>query len=496
MKREYKILLISLYNGEAMGVRQLYSSLVSQGYDTKMVFLKLYMAKEYEVRQKETFKYIINSVSDKELKILVNFITDFKPKIIGISVVSSHFNLFKRIYSLIRNVGDFKIVLGGWQPTLSPESSLPYCDILCRGEGEEALSELAERMLNKDDISGIRNLWIKSDEKVIKNPVRPLNTNLDSLPKMVFDDNSTYYIEDDQIINKDPYHLNDRYGIAASRGCPYSCTYCSNSYMAKNLYSSEWSKLRFRSATYVMEELRVVKNRFPNITRINFYDETFRPDKLWLRDFFARYKKEIGLSFYCEVYPGSCDEEMVKIMKDGMLSGVWIGVQSGSERVRREVFKRYYTNALILKQADLFNRYGISVRYDFIFDNPFESFEESLDSINLMLEFKEPFSLNLFSLKYFPATDITKMALEAGLITEADLEDHLQQDNYNFLIRQTTIDTDENFINHVAMYISLLANKRQLEINKEKIKQIIEEYKSQRKIKVIQELLEPLLLKQ
>ena len=491
--RDFKILLLSFYNSEAIGIRQLFSVLATHGYQVKIIFLKLSQVKEHKVMQQEGSKSIINSVTDKELDILAGFIADEKPDVIGVSLVSSHFNLYKRIYSRIRGLADFKIVLGGWQPTLNPEDCINYCDILCRGEGEKAFLELVDRLYNKELLKDTRNMWINDKDGVIKNPVRPLTKDLDSLPAAVFDAGSIYYIDNGRILNEEPYSINTRYGIMAGKGCPYHCTYCSNSFMIKQLYHAEWSKVRFRSVDHVISELSAVKSNFPNVKRINFYDEVFRPDKAWARDFFKRYKDEIGLPFCCEVYPGSCDEEMVKIMRDGMLSGVWIGVQSGSERVRKEIFKRFYTNILVLEQARLFNKYGISVRYDFILDNPFESFEESLESIRLMLQMEEPFSLNLFSLKYFPNTDITNMALKAGLITAGDVADRLTQDAANPRIACLGNDSESNFINHLAIYISFLADSGKVGKNRELIAGIIEDYRTRKNIDRIKNLLKPLL---
>lgn len=494
-KTDFCVLLVSLFNGEALGLRQLYSVLHHTGYDAKLLFLKLDVEKTYEERQRDLFTNDIDGVSEGEVELLLKFIRDMKPKVIGISLVSSHFYLYKRLYARIRELGDFKIVVGGWQPSLNPEEVIPYCDMLCIGEGDEAFPELIERLNNNEPIDNIRNIWLNDRGIVIKNEIRPLNQNLDSLPNVVFDNESTYFIEDNQIVNLDPYMDNSRYGLIAGRGCPYHCTYCSNSHMINNIYPREWSKIRYRSVAHVMNELLEVKSKLSNVKKINFYDEVFLPNKEWAAEFFERYKEEIGLPFYCMFFPGTCREALIKVMKEGGLAGVWIGIQSGSQRVREEVYKRKYTNALIIEQAEIFRAYDISVRYDFIFDNPFESFEESLESIYLMLELPEPFSLNLFSLKYFPNTDITKMALDAGIITKIDCDDSLAYDRHNYFISKKSDHHTHAFINQLAMYISFLANKGEVQVNKNSIYQLIENYKSCASLQEIQKLLKPYLHK-
>ena len=74
----------------------------------------------------------------------------------------------------------------------------------------------------------------------------------------------------------------------------------------------------------------------------------------------------------------------------------------------------------------------MSVRYDFIFDNPFETLDETLASFELMLELPQPFTINPFSLKFFPHTEITERALQQGLIDRDKVDDSQGrwQDNY------------------------------------------------------------------
>jgi radical SAM superfamily enzyme YgiQ (UPF0313 family) len=460
--RTMKILFVSIYNAEALGTRQLFSTIKSKGYNTKLLFFKIDELKSYEDRQIESYNNQMDAVTVEEILLFREFVNDYKPDVISFSIVSPYFQLYKRLYLNIRSSVDFVTIAGGWQATLNPEETIKYADIICIGEGDLALPELIDNLSHKKPISDIKNLWIWQNGEVKRNPVRPLIPDLNILPEMFFDPTVTYYIEDNKLVNEDPYSKNTRYGVMAGRGCPYHCTYCSNSYMATAIYPGQWNKMRYRSYDNVIRELIAMKKAFPNIEKVNFYDEVFSPGISWLADFCRRYKNKINLPFYVMFYPGTCKEETLSILKDAGLSGVWLGVQSGSERVRKEVFKRHYSNDLILQQAALFKKYGVSVRYDFIFDNPFESLKESIESIALMLELPEPFSLNLFSLKYFPNTGITKMALDAGYITEKMLDDHKSCDQHNYLISKNNDGSPKSLVNALAMEISLLASKGEI----------------------------------
>ena len=79
----------------------------------------------------------------------------------------------------------------------------------------------------------------------------------------------------------------------------------------------------------------VVWDCFPDTKPINLYDEIFLPSKAWVNKFTERYKAEIVLSCYCMFYPGTCNDETAKSLRKPMLTGAWIGVQSGSERVQK-----------------------------------------------------------------------------------------------------------------------------------------------------------------
>jgi radical SAM superfamily enzyme YgiQ (UPF0313 family) len=388
-----KILLVSFYNDEAYGLRILHSILVHNGYDAKMLFLKLYSKQQLLTKIEED--------------LFINFITKHNFNFIVFSLVSPNWQLYKRLYPRIRKAGTFRIILGGWQPTLNPEECIKYSDYVIRGEGETAI------------------LYLIKDSKFPYIFFGCLHKNF-SYPALSFNDYESYWIEDNTLFYGDPYKENTRYGTMIGRGCPYSCTYCSNSFM-KKLYPN-WGKIRYRNPEEIKKELIIVKQELLNVKQINFYDEVFMPPKEWREDFFKWYKKEINLPFYCMFYPGTCSYETAKMLKEAGLAGVWLGIQSGSERVRKEVFKRNCSNEIVYKQVDVFQKYKINVKYDFIFDNPFETPKETLETLRMMKKLPEPKSFNLFSLKFFPNTEITQMALEQGLITQKQIDDQLSID--------------------------------------------------------------------
>lgn len=494
--KDVKVLLVSFFNDEAYGLRSLHSTLVENKTDAHMLFFKV-ESKQFRVDHDESakkdFTGSIRNASDKEIKLLVNFILSNDFNVVGFSLVSSHFQLYKRVYERIKDIKGITIVLGGWQPSLNPDDCIKYTDYLCIGEGEVAFHELISLLANKGATDRVLNFWINKNGTVIKNPVRPLTADISSFPTPLYDHKYSHIIENDKLINCEPYFDNVRYGTFVGRGCPKQCTYCSNSYMANDIYPKSWSRIHYRSVNHVKNEIMIVKDKLKNVKRINFYDEVFTPNIEWINDFFSWYEKYISIPFYCFFFPGSCSEEKCKILASAGLSGVWLGVQSGSQRVRREVFKRMYTNQQIIEQARIFHIYEVSIRYDFILDNPFESFEESLESIYLMLELPQPFSANLFSLKFFPNTEITKMALDAGIINKSDIDDNQLNDQDTYLIRQDVKDPDNKFIDHLSFYISCMSKDPNLREQKDMLSKLIDDYKITKDITTIEDLIKPFL---
>jgi len=486
---------VSFYNDEAYGVRVIHSNLIEKNIEAYMLFFKIddYRNNSKNDNSKNNFISDIDNVSWNEIDILVSHIKESEYDVVGFSLVSQHFGLYKKIFKKINNIKKLTIVIGGWQASLVPEKCIDYADFVCIGEGEEPFYELVDKLETNEPTKDIENFHINTTSGVIKNSIRPLQKDLSSFPIPLFDHKYSYVIENNKIENHEPYFKNNRYGTFVGRGCPYHCTYCSNSFMANSIYPKQWSKIRYRSIDHLKSELLTVKEQLKRIKSINFYDEVFTPKTEWVKDFFSWYKAEIGIPFYMFFFPGTCSDEKARILANGGLNGIWIGVQSGSERVRNVIFKRKYSNDKIIKQANMFHKYGVNIRYDFILDNPFETFEESLESIYLMLELPQPFSLNLFSLKYFPNTEITKMAKDAGFITERETDDNQERDRDTYTIHRERGSLGNRFINHLAFYISCISSTAISKVKKNEIYNSIDNYRKYKDISPIEKMVKPFL---
>jgi anaerobic magnesium-protoporphyrin IX monomethyl ester cyclase len=416
MNNETNIALISLYSTDAIGLRYLKAALSQRGHDVPLIYFK----------EKHLASDLMSPPTEQEFKLLMDVLRERKPKIVGISLRSSFFRIACSITERIQRELSVPVMWGGTHPTVAPEESINVADMICIGEGEAPLLDLADKLSSSQDFSHIPNLWVRRNGEIIQNEVGPLSQDLDALPFPSYGGSDNYFIENNALSPEDPglqtYNLN----IMASRGCPYHCSYCCNS-VFKSLYKGKGRRVRRRSVENVMDEIHSLRDKFSNVKRIDFIDEVFAWDKEWTRRFTERYKKEVGLPFQCAQHPNMVDKDILVMLKDAGLERVEVGVQSGSERIRKGYFERPVPNAKLQQTARFLKEMRIVPFYDFIVDNPFETEEDKRDGLEFLLSFPRPFHLHVFSLIYFPSTVITRRALEAGLISENQIEGRAEQ---------------------------------------------------------------------
>ena len=358
-----------------------------------------------------------------EKKLLVDLAEKLRPDIVGISVRSTFFPVAKDITALIKSLSRVPVIWGGAHPTVCPEESIRFADMICIGEGEKPLLELADKLANKQDATTIRGLWVNTDGTVVKNPTGELLQDLDSLPLPEYNFDNNYIIEDGVLEEGDPYYNDNltHYNFMTARGCPFQCDFCSNSVL-KEIFRDRGSFIRQRSVANIITELKYVKSRFKKLQVISSNDEVFTLNKNWLTEFCRLYKKELCLPFHCDIHPSSVTEEVMAMMNEAGLKTVSLGVQSGSERIRRELYGRNTSDEQIKEAGRIFKKFGIFPSYDLIFDNPLETKDEMRKTLGLMLSLPRPFRINMYSLQYHPRTKLTEKFLREEIIKQEDID--------------------------------------------------------------------------
>jgi len=292
-------------------------------------------------------------------------VREFAPELIAYSFSSHQFPYIRQISRWLKE--DFPQILsiaGGVHASLSPEEVIaePGIDLICRGEGEQALLELVEALEEDRSYLEIENLWAKWKGRVVKNPLRELIENLDQLP---FPDREVF--EYQEILDED----NQRLSLLVGRGCPFNCTYCANQ-GRKQLYQGKGSYVRLRSVEHLLQEISECEKKY-RFRSLDFNDDIFTLNRAWLEEFYFR----------INVHIGTVDKEIFQKLKELGCEMARVGVESGSERVRREIMNRKIKSEQILKAFSQAEEAGIKTWSFNMVGLPGEGAEDALATYNL-----------------------------------------------------------------------------------------------------------------
>lgn len=315
------------------------------------------------------------------------------------------------------------VVWGGIHAQTRPRECLAHADVVALGEGEPVLAELTDRLAAGTPLDDLQGCWVKTARGIVDNPPRPLVPDLDVLPPADLTSENKYYLGHEAWRDATRWDaLAVSYDIMAVRGCPFECTFCIHNFTRKAT-EGLGTYIRRRSVDHVMQELLAAVRGRPGLRTIAFSDDIFAPARPWLEEFCARYKKEIGLPWAIWAFPRMVDEKRVAMMREAGLWAATMGIQSGSERIRRDCYERETSNEEILEACRIFARHGILRNLDFIGDNPYETEDDRRQTVDLLTRLPRPFYFDYFSLTYFPGVDLTERALRDGYIRPDDVED-------------------------------------------------------------------------
>ena len=338
-------------------------------------------------------------------------IKEFNPKLICFTAVTTEYPFIAEIASYIKSrYSSIFLLAGGVHVSLNPEEAISDdFDALCIGEGEEPTLELAEQLEKGIRPSGIANLWIKRSTRIEKNPPRPFLQDLNSLP---FPDREMWQ---ELILNMETAH-----SILLGKGCPFPCTYCCNHALRK---LAPGPYVRFRSPNNIVDEIRKVADRFKS-EEINFEVESIALDKKWaielcekLERFNATRNKALSFGANIRITAHTELEDLFAALKRANFRIIYIGLESGSERIRHEVLRRDYSNKDIIEAVRLTRKYGLQVRFYNLIGIPGETlydFKKTVEMNRICLPDSQ-----LLSIFYpYPGTDLYSLCKQQGLLQE------------------------------------------------------------------------------
>ena len=339
---------------------------------------------------------IINDNIEKE-------ILHFKPHVVGITSVTQNFDIAKEYAKLCKSK-DLRVIIGGIHISMLPQSLTPDMDIGVIGEGEKTIIDIFELLLkedkfNEDALCNIKGIVYRSkDETLHFTEKRELITPLDNI---------TLPARDLFTINKHSY-------LFSSRGCPYRCVFCASSRF--------WEKVRFFSASYVVEEIKELVNKY-GVRVISFYDDLMMANLKRLKMMVELLNKEklLGkVKFAVNARANLLTDEVVRLLKEINVVSVGLGLESGSNKTLHYLKGTNITVDHNIRAINNLKKYKITTNASFIIGSPYETKEEILSTLNFIKNSGLNF-VDTYILTPFPGTPIWEYAKKAGLVGD-DME--------------------------------------------------------------------------
>lgn len=306
------------------------------------------------------------------------------------------------------------VILGGWHPSLLPDQTLacPDVDIVVKGQGEDALLEIVQRIESGESIKGIPGTGYKEEGRLMFNPPRPLKPIRELPPK-------AYHLAD-----FDAYErvCGRRWAMyTSSLACPFNCAYCTND----GLYGRKWNAL---DAEQVVEEVSDLVIRY-RLQLLWVVDDNFLVDReraLRIAEGLIR----TGVQFEWSIQASTnlvtrLTVAELKLLRRSGLTQVAQGADSGSKKVLHLMNKDFQKLETIYAAADVLSQAGIRPSFNMIFGFPGETETERRESIALIMQIcrrypAAEFWTNIFT--PYPGSPVMKRAFELGIQVPATFE--------------------------------------------------------------------------
>ncbi len=319
---------------------------------------------------KEEAGYQVFGLDDQELK---ERIEEIKPDCAGITCnFSNHESEVLHTCRLVKSVDQTIITCtGGLHPTYRFREMLERCrelDFVIMKEGEYRFKALLDAINGGQDYSAHDGLAFRQKGKIVAHPPTSVISDLNALPLP-----ARHLIDMERYIQiglfSNPFPKRDRPAqILTSRGCPYHCYFCAT--------KPFWGHFRARSAASVIEEMKYLKQKY-NVNEIQFRDDSLLVDR---KRAFELFEKMKGLNFsWCVgIMASHLDEEMLARMAESGCYQLTISIESGSERVLRDLIHKPIRLDAIQGVVDTAHKHNIRIHADNIVGIPGETREEMM----------------------------------------------------------------------------------------------------------------------
>lgn len=344
----------------------------------------------------------------------------YNPSIIAVPIITSYRKFMLSVTKKIRKEGcKAKIVLGGYDASFSPEviEEFKEADVLCRGEGDEALVELANAIDKNEDYSRIKNLWVRMPNgEIIQNELRPFS----DVNKKAWDDRDIYR-NYHQFFKDLEFEV-----IMVGRGCPWKCTYCYNHTYAKMYKVGNSQYVQLRNPQNVIDEILGIKRKYKKIKNIFFNDSDLTCNKDWILEFCKLFNEhKTNIPFSLNGVASEIDEDVAKALASTRNCYlIRFGLETGNQELRFKM-RKTVTDEEFRRCTNLLKKYKIKYSMQAMIGLPYETLENAFETLDFAIELsngrKSLVAMNLFT--PFPKLDIVKDAIASGQFDADEMAD-------------------------------------------------------------------------
>jgi len=351
-------------------------------------------------------------------------IKKFKPDMIGMSCNTLYMQYVKRIAREIKEHYDIPIVVGGYHASIHPMEtvSIPDVDFLIVGDAEHSLPMLLDSYESGGKgYNKIKGLWYKEKGKIKSNPGGCFVKDLDHFPTPDWDlwkDLEKYF-----------YYLGMLY-VIGSRGCPYRCTYCDATGIAKAVKGPYY---RIRDPVSYAKEIASQWDKYKKrgMRLAQIFDQVFTFSPKWMKEFCKSYRENTDVERYGFSTFARIDnldrERLVELGKSGCKL-LRVGIEAGSSYIRNEIYKKRISTAQIKKIFEVAKQNGIDFTAFYILGGPAETRATINQTIKLARELKAARSA-FFIYKPFTEEGMNQIVQHGGIVDQTRWE---KADNITF----------------------------------------------------------------
>ncbi|WP_439476942.1 B12-binding domain-containing radical SAM protein [Brevundimonas sp.] len=342
------------------------------------------------------------------------------------------------------------LVFGGPHVNVLPDQTLahPLVDCVLVGPGQTSMPALVEALLGRRSLSEVPGLISKGLSGVIRGPANPARTrDLGGYPWQLLDVQK--YVRDDPTVS--PRTLN----YVSSQGCVYKCRFC-----YELTYKRKYSRIPVDA---LIADVTDLVKRF-NVGGVKFYDADWFID-LHRAAGFARalIDQKLGIRWAASINPNDIikarrlEPDLLPLIRDSGCSRLLMGVESGSDRVLRDVVEKEITREQILEVAAQIADHGILGSYTFIVGFPGETAAEQAETYDLIEQLWKltptpETRVHVFA--PYPGTPLFETALAQGFKAPERFEEWASYDYYESQTPWTDAETVRKARFHTRMVLA------------------------------------------